>query len=77
MYLSYILCLTISHRVSVLLPCAQSTSSGRPHPHPAPGGGVWRLSQHHAGDVHKRQHYFRAVRVMHVHPTGFVVLPGD
>lgn len=77
MYLSGFLCPTLSHRVSVLLPCAQSAGSGCSHPLPAPGGGVRWISQHHAGSVHKGQHYFRAVWSFHVHPAGLMVLPGD
>jgi len=41
----------LSPRISVLLPCARSTPSGRSHPLPATGGCVWWVSQHHAGGV--------------------------
>lgn len=63
-------------RLPVLLPRAQPAPSGRPHSHPAAGGRVRRLRQHHAGGVPEKQPPSGALRELHVHPARHLVLPG-
>lgn len=64
-------------RVPVLLPRPHEAHFGLSHPHPAAGGCVCRLGQHHAGGVHQGQHHFGTLWRMHVHSARLVVLPGE